>query len=130
MDFDLYTILSITHRLPVEGGPYQAILKHMTGLQLSPLQSGRARDVCAAWLLEQHPRLAEVPERPVFKEGDYAAMDAWADEQRALLGATSLPVAPLPPGEYTAKPIVEEVLDLGVPPEKIFVVDPDRLRGM
>jgi len=37
-----------------------------------------------------------------------------------------LPVQPLPPGEWTRRPLVEEVLD-HAPPEKVFVIDPKSL---
>lgn len=121
--FDLYTVLSVTHGLPVTGPPYKDILEYLTGLSLpSPLAALPHREPCAAWLLEQHPVLRTLS-MPAFGDGDELAMDRWADECKAAIGAHELPVAPLPPGRVVDQPIIETLADLGAA-EKTYVVDP------
>lgn len=130
-EFGVYTVLSVTHGLPIELDPYLDILTHITGQKMDVVTAIRARQVSAPWLLEQHPRLSEFVKPERFSHGrfstvDYPAMDAWAKEVAAALGRETLPVQPLPPGEWTRRPLVEEVLD-HAPPEKVFVIDPKSL---
>ncbi|MDJ1131221.1 hypothetical protein [Streptomyces iconiensis] len=121
-EFDLYTVLAVTHQLPIELEPFVEIYAWLTGQPSSPLQAAHARDACVAWLLEQHPRLGEVPELPqAVAEGTDAAMDTWAAMQKARLGVTTLPVAPMPPGRYAAPGMTEVAADLAGA-EKVWVV--------
>ncbi|WP_020657267.1 hypothetical protein [Amycolatopsis benzoatilytica] len=101
-EFDLYSILAVTHRLPSNALPFRTILAHITRRELAAMPGAGVSALtvgaeCRAWLLEQHPRLRDIPLPPDFHD-DEAAMDAWADEQAARLGVDRLPVAPLPEG--------------------------------
>lgn len=122
-NLDLYSILAITHHLPIHLTPYLAILEFMTGEKLSAIEWPRAHAECADWLLEQYPQLRDVV-MPDFAEGDEAAMDAWADEQKAKFGST-LPVLPLPPGRRAQMSVIDELVNLGVDLNKVYVVDPN-----
>jgi hypothetical protein len=125
-DLDLYTVLAITHHLPSAGGPYRDALEYLSGVSLpGPSHALGVVEPCAQWLFEEHPRLREVPAVPDFA-GDEAAMDAWADEQKARLGVTELPVRPLPEDRRGAIPdYMERLLD-HVDPAKVYVADPTK----
>jgi hypothetical protein len=125
--FDLYAILAITHHLPSEARQFQEILEYVSGVPIpAPSHALGVVEPCAAWLIEQHPQLRDVPAVPDF--ADEAAMDAWADEQKARIGVTELPVRPLPDERRRALPAyLERVLD-HVDPAKVYVTDPDQSR--
>jgi hypothetical protein len=130
--FEVYTVLSVTHGLPSGLDPYLDILTHLTGQPMDVVTAIRAVTVSRPWLLEQHPRLADFvkPERfehERFTKDDYPAMDAWAAHVADQLGAQTLPVQPLPPGEWTRQTPIEEVLD-HADPAKVIVVDPESIR--
>jgi hypothetical protein len=101
-EFDLYSILAVTHRLPSNALQFRTILAHITRRELAAMPGAGMSALtigadCRAWLLKQHPQLREIPLPPDFHD-DEAAMDAWAAEQAARLGVDRLPVAPLPEG--------------------------------
>ncbi|NKE62951.1 hypothetical protein FXN61_42015 [Lentzea sp. PSKA42] len=95
-NFDLYTVLAVTHRLPSDLGPYVEILSWMVGKTVNQFEWISAHPICGEALAEQHPQLRDIPAAPDF-DGDERRMDAWADEQKARIGVSSLPVAPLSP---------------------------------
>lgn len=123
--FDLDTILAITHHLPSAARPYRDILEFISGVDIpAPTHALGVVEPCAQWLFEQHPRLREVPAVPDFR-GDEAAMDTWADKQKARLGVTELPVAPLPEQRRRAIPAYLQRLLGHVDPNKVYVDNPD-----
>jgi hypothetical protein len=126
-DCRLYDILSVTHGLPTELDPYLEILGFMVGERLTVVTALPARDLCAPWLLEQHPQLRDVqmPDFPTDRTGGEAAMDAWVDSLTPALGSR-LPVSPLPPGRWASPSIMDVILDRK-DPRKVWVVDPATL---
>ncbi len=123
-EFDLYSILAVTHGLPSNALQYRQILAHvvgreMPGAEMAALTAGPA---CKEWLREQHPRLNEIPAPPDF-HGDERAMDAWAAEQAVRIGADRLPVLPIPvhrgPGTGLG-----DFLDRVENPAKVVIIDP------
>ncbi|WP_370970080.1 hypothetical protein [Amycolatopsis sp. cg9] len=129
-DFDLYSILAVTHRLPSGALQYRTILAHIVGRDVDQIGGAGMSALtlgpeCRAWLLEQHPQLNRIPAPPDF-HGDEAAMDAWAAEQAALIGTDHLPVAPLPPGRPRRLGL-GDLIDAIPDANKVFVVDPDKL---
>lgn len=123
---DLYTVLSITHRLPSAFKPHRDALEYLSGVSIpTPYHLLGVVESCAQWLFEQHPQLRDVPALPDFA-GDETAMDAWANEQKARLGVTGLPVRPMPEDRRSSIPDhLERLLD-HVDPAKVYVVDPDK----
>ncbi|WP_236788091.1 hypothetical protein [Amycolatopsis sp. GM8] len=124
-EFDLYTILAITHHLPITARPYRDILEYLSGVPIpAPTHALGVVEPCAEWLIEQHPPLRDVPAVPDF-QGDEAAMDNWADEQKARLGVSELAVRPLPEQRRRAiPPYMERLLD-HIPPSKVYVANLD-----
>ncbi|MFI6029464.1 hypothetical protein [Amycolatopsis magusensis] len=117
--FDLYSILAVTHGLPIKGAPYRAILEFLSGLALTgPSHAHGIAPRCARELREQHPQLDDVPPVPDF-HGDEAAMDAWAAEQAKRIGADHLPVRPLPRDEEFP-PYIQRLLDVA-DPAKVYI---------
>jgi hypothetical protein len=119
-EFDLYSVLSVTHSLPSLWAPFREILEYLSGQPvIAPSHSIGVRDACAEWLREQHPQLNEVPGPPDFAD-DESAMDAWAAAQATLLGVESLVCRPMPDerrqviGSY-----IERLLD-HVDPTKVW----------
>ncbi|WP_018686341.1 hypothetical protein [Actinokineospora enzanensis] len=123
--FDLYAVLSVTHRLPSKWSMHQAILEFITGTQIeSPVGVLPARPACREWILGQHPQLRGIPRRPDFADDDYAGMDAWADALKRQYGA-ELEIAAMPVGHWQQPSLMEIVL-LYKDPNRVHVVDPDR----
>ncbi|MDS0137574.1 MULTISPECIES: hypothetical protein [unclassified Amycolatopsis] len=131
-EFDLYSILAVTHRLPSTALQYRTILAHMAGRDVSQIGGAGVSALtlapeCRAWLLEQHPQLNQIPTSPDFD--DDADMDAWAAEQAALIGADHLPVTPLPPDRprrLGLGDLIDAISDAN-DVNKVFVLDPDKL---
>jgi hypothetical protein len=121
--FDVYDVLAVTHRLPATGSQFQGILEYVSGQSLpGPSHALGVREPSAEWLFEQHPQLRDVPPLPDFHD-DERAMDEWADQQKARLGATELTVRPLPADrQEQIKPRVERLLD-HAEPAKVWVAD-------
>lgn len=120
--FDLRAILAMTHGLPCSLDDHLTLQRHI--IQRSP-STGMWVPECAEWLLEQHPQLRDVPAVPEFR-GDEAAMTAWSDQQKALLGVDSLPVSPLPVDrrpDSTAFDFRSAVLDAHPHPSRIWMVE-------
>ncbi|WP_067487452.1 hypothetical protein [Actinomadura hibisca] len=123
--FPLRSVLAVTHGFPVEGNEFGAIVEHLTGRPTSPLAALGVREECLAWIYRQHPQLSVITAPPAFdsKTGDFTAVDAWADLVEQLIG-TTLPIAPLPPGDWQNKTTLDVVLD-HAPADKVYVIDPD-----
>ncbi|MEU3765271.1 hypothetical protein AB0E55_09460 [Amycolatopsis keratiniphila] len=123
-EFDLYSILAVTHGLPANAVQYRQILAHIVGREMpgAGMAALTVGPACKEWLREQHPQLAQIPTPPDF-HGDERAMDAWAAEQAARLGTDRLPVLPLPehrrPGTGMGD-FVNQVAN----PAKVVIVDP------
>ncbi|MFC5187147.1 hypothetical protein [Actinomadura harenae] len=119
------SILSVTHGYPIERRPYNEIISWLTGQEsVSIFTIVRAKEPLTKLLLEQHPQLTVIACSP--PDDDCAAADRWADLVEQMVGAT-LPISPLPPGEWQVFDEVNEALEV-VPPEKVFVApsaDPD-----
>jgi hypothetical protein len=102
-DFDLYSILAVTHWLPSTALQFRTILAHLIRREVNDMPGAgmsalTIQPTCRDWLLELHPQLHEVPAPPDF-HGDESAMDAWAEAQAVRLGVDRFPVEPLPVGE-------------------------------
>ena len=96
-NFDLYTILAVTHRLPSDHKPYQELITYMINepFTVSTLNVMMGVvDLCREDLFRQHPQLHDIPPIPEFHDSE-RAMDEWCDAQKAALGVTTLPVEPL-----------------------------------
>jgi hypothetical protein len=126
-EFGLDIVLAVTHGLPSLAEDYRVLLEYLSGLSLSaPTGVVGVAESCQEWVLEQHPRLREVPPRPDF-HGDARAMDAWAAEQAVRLGAERLVLRPLPVERRDFPPVLDRVLDVvesSGPLSKVFVRDP------
>lgn len=123
--FDLYAILAMTHRLPCSINDHLELQQHI--LQRPP-STGMWAQECKDWLLEQHPQLHQVPPIPDFHD-DEAAMDKWADQQKALLGTINLLVTPLPPDRRpgaTPGDLMTEVLAKTPDASKVWSADLDK----
>lgn len=92
--FDLYNILVLTHRLPSYLDQYVEILSWMVGKNVNQFEWISAHPVCGEALAEQHPQLRDIPAAPDFHDDEHL-MNAWVNEQKARIGASSLPVAQL-----------------------------------
>ncbi|MGV9361957.1 hypothetical protein [Amycolatopsis sp. NPDC003731] len=130
-EFDLYSILAVTHRLPAGALQYRTILAHMVERDVDQIAGAGVSALtlapeCRAWLLEQHPQLNQIPAPPDFHD-DEAAMDAWAAEQAARIGTDHLPVTPLPPGRPRRLGLAY-LIDAIPDANKTFVLDPNKLR--
>jgi hypothetical protein len=126
-NFDLYPILSLTHRLPCEGPPVQEVLEYMTGARFAgpgqALALG-AFEPCREALFEQHPQLHSVPPIPSFQSDE--EMDAWCDEQRAALGTSTLSVDPLPPGRWEYGNVAEGISDMRGTAKDVWIGNPTK----
>lgn len=118
--FHIGDVLSVTTGRLVSArhmeGVYD-ILNYMTGESLFTHALIRAAEVCAPVLLQQHPDLADVKAEGITKEN----WRAWLDEQIARFGEYRK-VVPLKAGVYEAKDPITELIDMGVPREKIIPV--------
>lgn len=116
------TVLAITHGYPVQRDPYLHLLTAMTGQPMDLVTGIRAQRTCQAAILAQHPLLTVITPAPEWDEatGDYRDTDQWADRVETLIGPT-LPIAPLAPGEWERRDLIEEVLD-HAPPETVWVL--------
>jgi hypothetical protein len=123
--FDLSDILTITTGRLVStrhiDGVYD-ILNHMTGESLFTHQLPRACDSCAPALLAQHPQLHAL-EVPAFDNTDTVEADiaVWLAEQRQQFG-TTLSVAVLRSGDYTAMHPLRELGRMAGPEKTITVI--------
>lgn len=112
-DFDLYSILAISHGLPSDWETYRAIAEFLTGHPMpGPAHALGIRDICGPWLIEQHPALGDVPPYPHFDTEQ--EMDDWAEQQAHHIGAHTLPVLPLP-ADRPCPPFIERLLDRADP---------------
>jgi hypothetical protein len=128
-DFDVADILAVTHGLPVELDPYIAILAFLNERPASVLES---RSEATAWIFELHPRLQEFTapgvagnQRGEYTDDDLAVWDAWAAQVKARVGDT-LPLQPIPRERRDPRSLLERVLDTGVDPAKVWLLDPNR----
>lgn len=126
-DFDTADILAFTHRMPIKLDPYIAVLAYLNERPASVLDS---RENAAAWILELHPQLKDVTapnirsnEEGICTDDQLAAWDAWADGVKAKIGA-KLPLQPIPTDHRDQRSLVEQVLDTGVDPKKVWLTDP------
>ncbi|MGD0052965.1 MAG: hypothetical protein ABSD03_14275 [Vulcanimicrobiaceae bacterium] len=100
--FPIHALLSVyTGTLAGDFGECHRLIEHLVD---SPVWTHQLPQVmregrCQAALLEQFPRLADVPkfERGATDEGDAlrAAVTAWVESARAILGADYVTVRPL-----------------------------------
>ncbi|WP_026415620.1 hypothetical protein [Actinomadura oligospora] len=122
------TVLAVTHGYPVELAPYRDLLTAMTRQPIDVVTGVRAQLTCRPVILDQHPLLTVITTAPAYSTttGDYREVDEWASRVEQLIGPT-LPVAPLAPGQWEQRGLVEEVLD-HAPPTKVWTLDPDDLR--
>ncbi|UKD53667.1 hypothetical protein L3Q65_38140 [Amycolatopsis sp. FU40] len=116
-EFDLYSILAVTHHVPATALQFRTILAHIVGLELDQMPGARISALaygpeCSRWLLEQHPRLRDIPNPPDF-HGDEIAMDEWVSAQAEHLGSDCLrlPIEPLPP-ERRPQASLSDILDI------------------
>lgn len=93
------------------------LLKHLTGDPLFTHQLGRAMDAAIPWLLQQHPQLAEVAPAGPLPARSAEEWLAWPEQIADELGLErTLPVAPLPAGDYEPRNPVQELAEqLGRP---------------
>ncbi|MFJ6566583.1 hypothetical protein ACIQNU_04135 [Streptomyces sp. NPDC091292] len=109
--FELGPILQLICRYPIKATPYQEFLQHLTGDPISsPMEALRWRQVCHAWVTEQHPRLAQIG-RPDLEERDFEAWDQWAAEVAETLGTHTLAVTPLPLDRRTPDSLFDVLAD-------------------
>ncbi|SMC99126.1 hypothetical protein [Kibdelosporangium aridum] len=122
-EFDLLTILGVTHGFPTYGSHQQHILEFLTQSPVpGPFFGLLVTAACREWLLELHPVLRDVPARPEYSDGDYAAVDAWAEQLVSRIG-TRLVVRPIPPERRDRRPLIDRVLDVAEP-STVFLADP------
>ncbi|MFD0687356.1 hypothetical protein [Actinomadura fibrosa] len=123
-EWDLYVILSVTHRLPVDLDPWLEILGFLIGdTGIGVVQGAAAQKEARDWVFTQHPQLRDIPAVPDFAEGDDAAMDEWANRYKQRYGQT-LPLRPLPQARQVHRTVLEATLALA-PSEKVIVINPD-----
>lgn len=125
-EFDLYSILAVTHGLPSTPQQYRQIVAHIVGEEVPGVvvTSMTLGPTCKEWLREQHSELARIPPPPDF-HGDDHAMDAWAAEQARRIGTDRLSVLPLP-GHRRPGSELSDLLDRIENPAKVVIVNPDQ----
>lgn len=95
LQFDLRTILAVTHSPAIDDEHREALLAFLLRGRRFPEGSHGAevREACAEHVLDLHPGLRQIPRVPVRLDND--AAEQWVTTQRTQYG-DSLPLSPLP----------------------------------
>jgi hypothetical protein len=118
--FELGAVLSVTTgKLLCDIGRVYDILNHMTGDSLFTHQLPRACRICGPHLLKQHPQLAGIDASNVNTANWRKSLKAWVEQY-----GSSLPVEPLPIGDYVHRNPIEEACDM-VGVDRVVVVRDD-----
>lgn len=107
--FDIETVLSITTgRKFTDMANINDILCFLTGVELSPFELTKAREVAKDYILEAYPQLKDLDkDLNVVTPGDATH---FIDEQRMVFGNV-FALSPLPEGSYTKQTDEELVND-------------------
>ena len=97
--FDIETVLSITTgRKFTDMANINKLLCFLTGMQLSPFELTKAREVAKDYILETYPQLKDLDkDLNVVTPGDATH---FIDEQKMIFGNV-FALSPLPEGSYT-----------------------------
>lgn len=133
VEFDLYSILAVTHRLPSTARQFRTILAHILGVEIDQVPGAGLAALtvapdCALWLLEQHPQLRNIPAPPDF-DGNEEAMDVWAAKQAEVLGTERLLITPIPPNRSrrdSLGDVLDTIADIRGDLNTIVIVDPTK----